>query len=1404
MSRIFLSHSSLDWRHAVALKQWLAEQDHSLASEIFLDIDPDSGIPTGARWREALQAASSRCEAVICLLSANWSNSKECRLEYDTAVELHKQLFCARLEPSSGDDLTSQWQRCDLFGKNPTTSVDIGDGGPPVAFSSDGLYRLLKGIRGAGISADSFRWPPKDDPGRAPYRGWEPLAEVDAAVFFGRDAEIVLGLDALRGMRSGGVKSLFVVLGPSGAGKSSFLRAGLLPRLRRDDRRFLPLEIVRPERAALTGKFGLAQSIYTTRLGLGLNQPPLDEITTACTTASARVCELLLECQRAAQTRLIDSDADEPPPSLVLPVDQTEELFTADAGPEASEFLSMFKSLAITPGLGLIVAATIRTDRYEAMQTAPELADLQTVTFNDLKPMPANHFKDVITGPADRATQAGHRLHLDPDLIAQLLADCTEGADTLPILSLTLARLYAEHGSTGRLTMAHYRAMGGMKHVVQTEIDDILSADSTERRNQLDWLRAAFIPWLATINPDNDQPMRRFARYCDLPEQSRPLIDALVAKRLMVKDIHGEGDAVVEVALESLLRQWNELDGWLRDQRHNLKAADDLERSANNWRANDNNAAWLLEGSRLADAAILVNSTGFRQRLTSVHDYLTASQLRENARRANEEQQRQAELQAAEERARNAQERQATAEAHTATLRRRSQILRRVLTATAVVAIIAIIGGITAVVGFRQASSARDDAEAKFRQATSLRLVSEAQSMLAGTRPGGDARAFQQLLAAYALTPTPDRGTVFSAVVAKVSTRKIIETPTGVNSVEFSPRNDLFASGGTDGVVRFWDVDTGQPVGEPIAAHTDAVRAVAFSPDGHTIATASNDRTVRLWNVDTRQPVGEPIIGHTDEVRAVAFSPDGHTIATASIDGTARLWNLDTRRLIGPPLVGHTNAVTSVTFSPDGRTIATASADHTVRLWNAETHRPVGEPITGHTDTVWDVAFSPDGHTIATASDNADGTVRLVNADTREFKGMFTGHTDSVSSIAFSPDSRTVATAGTDNTVWLVNSDDGLPIDRPLTGHTDAVFGVAISPDGHTIASASADHTVRLWNPEIGRPLTGEHGLVWNVAYSPNGQLIATTNADGTLLLWNPDTRRPIGPPLVGHTGAVVGLAFSPDGTTIATGGADHTLRLWDANRRAPIGEPLVGHTGAVTSVAFSPDARKIATAGDDGTVRLWDAATRRPIGEPLTGHSGAVSSVAFSPDGTIIATAGDDHTVRLWDTDTRQPIGDPLTGHTNSVFGLAFSPDGTTIATASADDTLRLWDTDSRKPIGDPLTGHTDAVFGVAFSPDGTTIATASADHTVRLWDKDTRRPIGEPLTGHTARVWRVAFSPDGHTIASGSFDDSVRIWPADATPEMLCDKLTANMSHKQWNEWVTPDIDYVQVCPDLPVPPD
>ena len=61
-----------------------------------------------------------------------------------------------------------------------------------------------------------------------------------------------------------------------------------------------------------------------------------------------------------------------PAPTLVLPVDQAEELFNADAGSEARGFLSVIAKIlrdaqsptdASSPAVSLIVAFTIRSDR---------------------------------------------------------------------------------------------------------------------------------------------------------------------------------------------------------------------------------------------------------------------------------------------------------------------------------------------------------------------------------------------------------------------------------------------------------------------------------------------------------------------------------------------------------------------------------------------------------------------------------------------------------------------------------------------------------------------------------------------------------------------------------------------------------------------------------------------------------------------------------------------------------------------------------------------------------------------------------------------------------------------------------------------------------------------------------
>ena len=93
-----------------------------------------------------------------------------------------------------------------------------------------------------------------------------------------------------------------------------------------------------------------------------------------------------------------------------------------------------------------------------------------------------------------------------------------------------------------------------------------------------------------------------------------------------------------------------------------------------------------------------------------------------------------------------------------------------------------------------------------------------------------------------------------------------------VYSLAFSPDGGTLVSGGEDGVIRQWNVSTGEERFRLSASGAEAIHAVALSPDGTLLAAAGTDTVVRLWNLDSASPVRE-LRGHADWVRTVAFSP---------------------------------------------------------------------------------------------------------------------------------------------------------------------------------------------------------------------------------------------------------------------------------------------------------------------------------------------------------------------------------------------------------------------------------------------------------------------------------------------------------------------------------------------------
>src|SRR4051812_1112697 len=264
MASAFVSHSSRDR----AVTEWVVARLRAAGfAALFVDFDPEQGIPAGRNWERELYTQLRKTDAVIFLASEASVASSWCLLEVGLARSLGRPVFPLRLQPGIELPLLAdaQW-------------TDLTDPGP-------GLARLLAGLRSAGLDpADSFAW----DPTRSPYPGLVSFAPEDAAVFFGRQTETHRLVELLTPTLQHGPGRMVAVVGPSGSGKSSLLYAGLLPRLARMPTRWLVLPPLRPGSQPTTTLAGCLAQAFATR-----GRPrPADELAAVLHRGSAGLVEV--------------------------------------------------------------------------------------------------------------------------------------------------------------------------------------------------------------------------------------------------------------------------------------------------------------------------------------------------------------------------------------------------------------------------------------------------------------------------------------------------------------------------------------------------------------------------------------------------------------------------------------------------------------------------------------------------------------------------------------------------------------------------------------------------------------------------------------------------------------------------------------------------------------------------------------------------------------------------------------------------------------------------------------------------------------------------------------------------------------------------------------------------------
>ena len=1138
-----------------------------------------------------------------------------------------------------------------------------------------------------------------------PFAGLSAFQEADAARFFGRERDITSVLARLRNQQ------LVVVAGPSGAGKSSFVRAGILPALKRSGGHW-EVFILRPGRKPLAALADVLAQISEMPEGHGTSVPPASDPDDLAATLRSRPgyfgARLRARARRAG-----------PDHHILLFVDQLEELYTLGATPdEWTSFLACLEGAADDASSPLRVVLAMRSDFLDRLVDNRHFMTEVTRGLVFLPPLGREGLRAALTKPIEAA---GYRFEGD-ELVEQMLDTLENTRSALPLLQFTATKLWeARDREQKLLSRESYGALGGVAGALSTHADAVLATLSAPEQA----LARSIL--LRLVTPERTRALvslselRQLAEGGDATEQ---VVQHLAAARLLVIETGGDWEgSTVEIVHESLVERWAKLRQWLDENEKDAQFLARLRAAAQQWDASAE-AEGLVWRDRAAEEA--------RQWLARRRAAAGAGAPSRLGRR---------------------EERYLLA---VVGLADRERSLRR----RVAMGVIVMLGAITVVVSYlalRAGEHARRaDQQASHADAEAARAQAEARQARNATRIAaarelsGDPTTVLALLREVEPPEVPRGWSELARWALQSGPARVVLThPALVMSAAYSPDGQHIATASEDGIVRVWNADgRGEPL---LLPGQETVQSVAWSPDGRRIAGALWDKTVRIWNADGS---GRSMVlsGHEDAVRSVAWSPDGARIVSASRDRTARVWRSDGA---GEPVIfrGHELGLRSAAFSPEGARIVTASEDKTARVWNAD---GAGEPVVfrGHLAPVNSAMFRPDGAHIVTAS--WDKTVRVWNADGSGEPQILTGHKDGVYSLAFTSEGERILMGSQDGSTRLFaaeNSGDPLV----FRGHEDAIQKASYSPDGRYVVIVSSDKTARVFRADgMGRPLLlkGHQRMVYRASFSPDGRRIVTASWDNTARVWHADGG---GKPVVlrGHENVVHWAEWSPDGQHLVTASEDRTARIWNADGS---GDPLVlrGHLATVKSASWSPDGRRIVTASEDKTARIWNA---DGSGEPLVlqGHQAAVNGASWSPDGQRIVTASRDKAVRVFRLDGP---GEPLLllEHQGNVRSAVFSPDGKRIVTASHDRRAIVWNADgSGAPL--VLAGHQHWVNSAEWSPDGRRIVTASQDKTVRIWNAD---GSGEPLVlrGSDFVLNSAVWSPDGKRIVTASDDKTAWVW--------------------------------------------
>ncbi|WP_339746152.1 toll/interleukin-1 receptor domain-containing protein [uncultured Rubinisphaera sp.] len=596
MSSLFISYATPDRARATKVHDWLVEREFEAP---FLDYHKESGIDGGTDWEAELRLKIRTSAGFIVLFSKNWSDRKWCFTELQWAKEESIPYIVLQIDDTPLDKTLDSNQSIEFL-----------------ASSEDCFERLERALVRNELSAyNDFHWPPE----RCPYLGLDCYSEDDAGIYFGRDEQIEeLFEDQLPRLHSDSKKRGLFIEGPSGSGKSSFLRAGILSRLKRKPKS-RPQAIETPwiilqtldggnligpsktwsqtlaenlrlkaEELELTTQWDKEDSKNRYQFASGQHGIDLDKIDDS----ASKSAQLFISDVKALIGQMEQHKQYQP--RLLIAIDQFEQILIQDdsSGDQLSnDFLAFLKHCIIAEETPIRFIATVRSSFKSSLLSLQELTSWSSfIEYFPLNILDAKRLYDVVAKPAEKVG-----VSFDPVMLVNKIVAETKSADALPLLSYAMREFY-ENGRNGSCLHENSYPMYSVDQCLQKTADKILYEKEDKKRISAsleDALRRCFVHYLTRYHKREHEQgrgktlpfIKQQAHIEELPKCAMPLLERMASEemRLIKFDKNDRGEDVVEVTHESLFRQWKCLRRWLASAEEELAFKARLFEHAAEW-----------------------------------------------------------------------------------------------------------------------------------------------------------------------------------------------------------------------------------------------------------------------------------------------------------------------------------------------------------------------------------------------------------------------------------------------------------------------------------------------------------------------------------------------------------------------------------------------------------------------------------------------------------------------------------------------------------------------------------------------------------------------------------------------------------------------------------------------------